>query len=152
MSNADPEYYKVWKAKLYSVLKFCSSFVYNIHPQGSLRTFAVAAGTTRFSLKLRRGPCFWQSGFRGTVSGNAIILNVLRNVYLTQKNIGGFVIVNRISLAELFGGTEGMGDSYRSIKWQWIEAEQIDFILENPLNLVFNLSISLFGRNVYASK
>jgi hypothetical protein len=152
MSNADPEYYKIWKAKLYSVLKFCSTFVYNIHPLGSLRTFAVSAGSTPFSTKLRRGPCFWQSGFRGTVSGNANITNVLKNVYLTQKSISGYMMLEKVSLAELFGGSEGMGDSYRSVKWQWIEGEQMDFVIDNPLNLVFNLSICLFGRNVYASK
>jgi hypothetical protein len=152
MSNADPGYYKAWKAKLYSYVKYCFSFAYNVRPLGSTRTFAIPTGTTIFSFRLRRGPCFWQSGFRGTVTNNANIVNVLKNVYLTQTNVGGYLIVQRISLAELFGGIEGIGDAYRNVPWQWIEGEQMNFVLENPLNLVANLSITLFGKNVYASK
>lgn len=152
MSNADPGYYKAWKTKLYDVVKFCFSEHVNVKPHGYTNTFVLPAGTTSFFIRHRRGPHFWQSGFRGTITGNANIPNVLQNVYLTQKNIGGYMMVQRVSLVELFGGSEGMGDSYRNIPWQWIAGEQMDFVLENPLNLVANISITLLGRNVYAGR
>lgn len=152
MTNADPGYYKAWKTRLYSIVKYCFAAHLNIRPIGFAHTFAIPTGTTKFSTFLARGPHFWQSGFRGTVSGNVNIPNVLRNIFLTQSNIGGYLIVDRISLAELFGGSEGIGDSYRNVKWQWIAGEEMMFILENPLGLVANLSITLFGKNVYASK
>jgi hypothetical protein len=153
MTNADAGYYKTWKARLYSYVKYCFSAHLNIFPAGLEPTFDVPDGTTEFMIRLPRGPHFWQFGFRGTITGAADIPNALKNIYLTQRNVGGYKMVEKVCLAELFGGTEGMGDSFRNVKWQWIAGEDMLFTLENPLNIRdAGLSITLFGKNVYASR
>jgi hypothetical protein len=155
MSNADAGYYKAWKTGLYARLKRFTSFHVNVNPFGTNPTFAVSDPQMKWNTRLRRGPNFLQSGFRGTCTQVTLAgtlpnsLAFLQNVFLTQTNVGGYKIIDSVSLLEIFGTVEGVGDTYRNIPWQWEANEDMLFTLDNPNNYTGTLSLTLFGKNVY---
>lgn len=141
------EYYKAWKEKLYSRIKFFSSFHYRIFngsTSGDCAIIIPANGIARVTVRLRRGPAWYMIGIKTGFEN----LTDMQGLYITLQNVGGYRIIDRAPLSIVTGTVFGKGDTFLPCNWQWMAGEDMTFILENTNNVNRTFRGIALGKNV----
>lgn len=141
------DYYKAWKERLYTRVKFFTNFSYRIFngpTNGDCAIIIPANSTVRVTVRLRRNPDWYMIGIK---TGFATLAE-MQGLFLTLQNIGGYRILDRVPLSIVSGTVQGKGDTFLPCNWQWVGGEDMTFIIENTDNAQRTFRGVALGKNI----